>query len=185
MASESEPFITFKDDESDLGKENLPNTRRKPARWGLTRNLLIHLGLVALYTAFTIVVLRFNWKSCRTIYSDGRWPTHTFPRCFRYEKSAHGGADPIKDLDIQYKPKSFIDLVDSPYAKQPGSGTDNAWEKLLGNMHIRVTAEELARHNQTSVALTEGGQYLAWLEVFHELHCIVSSGRLYRVRIAK
>ena len=40
-------------------------------------------------------------------------------------------------------------------------------------MHIRVTAAELGRNNQESVTLTEGGGYLGWLGVFHELHCIV------------
>ena len=40
-------------------------------------------------------------------------------------------------------------------------------------MHIRVSEAELRRDNQQSVALTEGGGYLGWLGVFHELHCIV------------
>ena len=50
---------------------------------------------------------------------------------------------------------------------------DEAWLKLLEPMNTRVTAEELAKRNQTSIALPKGGGYLAWLEVFHELHCIV------------
>jgi len=39
-------------------------------------------------------------------------------------------------------------------------------------MHIRVTEAELRRDNQDSVALPEGGGYLGWLGVFHELHCV-------------
>jgi hypothetical protein len=42
---------------------------------------------------------------------------------------------------------------------------------LLNNMSVRVTADELAAHGQSSVALPNGG-YLAWLGVFHELHCV-------------
>ena len=42
----------------------------------------------------------------------------------------------------------------------------------MGNMSIRVTKEELDAHGQTSVELPGGG-YLAWLGVFHELHCVV------------
>lgn len=43
------------------------------------------------------------------------------------------------------------------------------------NMSVRVTKEELDAHGQTSIELLGGG-YLAWLGVFHELHCVV---RLY------
>lgn len=47
-------------------------------------------------------------------------------------------------------------------------------------MHIRITEEELRRDNQASVALTEGGGYLGWLGVFHELHCIVRRTRNFQ-----
>lgn len=40
-------------------------------------------------------------------------------------------------------------------------------------MHFRVSGVELQRDNQESVALPEGGEYLGWMGVFHELHCIV------------
>ena len=40
-------------------------------------------------------------------------------------------------------------------------------------MHIRVSEVELRRDDQESVGLTEGGGYLAWLGVFHGLHCVV------------
>ncbi len=43
----------------------------------------------------------------------------------------------------------------------------------MAPMHIRITADELARDNQKSVALPEAGGYLGWLGTFHELHCIV------------
>lgn len=41
-------------------------------------------------------------------------------------------------------------------------------------MSIRVSENELIRNNQTSVYLPNGG-FLAWLEIFHELHCVVSA----------
>ena len=40
-------------------------------------------------------------------------------------------------------------------------------------MHLRVTKKELERDNQVSVPLPEGGGYLGWMGVFHELHCVV------------
>ena len=40
-------------------------------------------------------------------------------------------------------------------------------------MALRISAEEMRASNQSSVALPKGG-YMAWLGVYHELHCIVS-----------
>ena len=62
----------------------------------------------------------------------------------------------------------------SEYAGRPlDPDVDEAWRKLLQPMDIRVTASELARNSRMSVRLPEGGGYLAWLGVFHELHCLV------------
>lgn len=62
-------------------------------------------------------------------------------------------------------------MRDSPYIGPPGDDVDEAWHALFGNMSLRVSAEELARHSQTSVSLPDGG-YLAWLGVYHNLHCV-------------
>ena len=67
----------------------------------------------------------------------------------------------------------FKNLTGNPYAGPPGSEIDQAWSNLLEPMNIRVTEAELKRTGQSSVALPEGGGSLAWLGVFHELHCIV------------
>ncbi len=54
----------------------------------------------------------------------------------------------------------------------PGSQTDALWDKVLKDKNIRVSADELAKNDRTSVKLP-GGEYLAWIGVFHELHCLV------------
>ena len=64
-------------------------------------------------------------------------------------------------------------MHDSPYVGPPSEPLDTAWQHLLANMSIRVTKDELQRHGQSSVALPGGG-HLAWLGVFHQLHCVVS-----------
>lgn len=74
-------------------------------------------------------------------------------------------------LAVRYKFRLYDNFVNSPYAGEPTVESDTAWHELLNNMSVRVTAEELASHNQSSVALPNGG-YLAWLGVFHELHCV-------------
>ena len=43
----------------------------------------------------------------------------------------------------------------------------------MDDMVIRVSEEELSSRNQSSVKLPKGG-HMAWLGVYHELHCVVS-----------
>jgi hypothetical protein len=62
---------------------------------------------------------------------------------------------------------------DSRFAGPPSVFLDQAWSRLLAGINLRVGEEELSQHNQTSVALPQGGGYLAWLEVNHQLHCVV------------
>ena len=81
----------------------------------------------------------------------------------------------IHGLAIAYAPMVFRNLTNNRYAGEPSKELDAAWNDLMAPMHIRVTAEELQQDNQESVQLKEGGGYLGWLGVFHELHCIVSS----------
>ena len=45
---------------------------------------------------------------------------------------------------------------------------------------IRVTKDELDALNKTSVQLSDGsGDYLATLDVFHEVHCLYASQSLF------
>ena len=62
-------------------------------------------------------------------------------------------------------------MRDSAYIRPPGDRVDQAWNDLLGNMSLRVTDAELLSHSQTSIPLPNGG-FLAWLGVYHELHCL-------------
>ncbi|PVI08123.1 hypothetical protein DM02DRAFT_621665 [Periconia macrospinosa] len=78
----------------------------------------------------------------------------------------------INDLKILSIPKAYDDFEKSPFAGPPSQSLDAAWHDLLKHTTIRVTKEELQTSNQTSIELPEGGGYMAWLGVFHELHCI-------------
>jgi hypothetical protein len=79
----------------------------------------------------------------------------------------------INRLDVKIMPKPYDDFEQSPFAGLPKTSIDAAWHHLLEPTTIRVSAEELRKSNQSSVPLPNGG-YMAWLGVFHELHCIVS-----------
>jgi len=65
-------------------------------------------------------------------------------------------------------------MRDTPFIGQPSTSVDDAWSKLLHNMSLRVTDAELEKQSHTSIPLPRGGN-IAWLGVFHELHCIVST----------
>ena len=81
-------------------------------------------------------------------------------------------------MEIQYRPTTYTDFEVSPFAGPPSPEVDRAWHDLLSKITIRVSREELERSNQSSVALPKGGGYMAWLGVYHQLHCIVSMHHL-------
>ena len=81
----------------------------------------------------------------------------------------------IDNISVSYTPKQYTDFEQSPFAGPPSPGVDKAWHDLLLSTSLRVSDAEMARSNQTSVRLPEGGGYIAWLGVYHELHCIVCS----------
>ena len=74
----------------------------------------------------------------------------------------------------------FRNLSGNAFAGPPSVHIDAAWDSMMAPMHMRVTLEELDRAQQNSVALPEGGGYLAWLQSFHELHCIVCPESRFR-----
>ena len=80
----------------------------------------------------------------------------------------------MERITVSYKPKLFQNLTQNPFAGTPSPAIDETWGELLAPMNMRVSKAELESGDQTSVALPEGGGYLAWLGAFHELHCIAS-----------
>ena len=92
---------------------------------------------------------------------------------------------PLNDLIFQNIETVFSRLANTPYAGAPSPTIDTAWDKLLEPMHMRVTEGELRRDNQASVSLPEGGGFLGWMGVFHELHCIVCILSLYTTLLRK
>lgn len=81
---------------------------------------------------------------------------------------------PLQDILIAYKSTVFKNLTANRFAGPPTPEIDAAWDALLEPVNLRVSENELQRAGQSSVALLEGGGYLAWLQSFHEIHCIVS-----------
>ena len=70
----------------------------------------------------------------------------------------------------------FTLAEETAYAGPPSpdgpNAVDAAWAHILKDINLRVSPEELAPTNQSSVSLPGGGR-LAWLEAHHQLHCVV------------
>lgn len=81
----------------------------------------------------------------------------------------------VARIAITYKPKLFETLANNPFAGATTPEIDKAWGALSASMNIGLSYAELESNGQTSVALPEGGNYLAGREVFHELHCTASA----------
>lgn len=62
----------------------------------------------------------------------------------------------------------------NPFKGEPSPEMDDAWNKLLGPTAVRVGKEVLDKINRSSVALTDGSGYMVTLDVYHQLHCLVS-----------
>ncbi|KAL7621420.1 hypothetical protein AAE478_008742 [Parahypoxylon ruwenzoriense] len=122
--------------------------RKKPSRSWCFYLVLIQFVILLLYAAVSASIIRV------VVRTQNDPDVHAFA-----------------GLAVRYEFRLYDNFVNSPYGGEPSLESDEAWHQLLNNMSVRVTAEELAAHGQTSVALPKGG-YLAWLGVFHELHCV-------------
>lgn len=159
---EEEPFLltdrALKDLDRDYPRE--PGAQ-SGSHYSPAAVLLIHLGIIAIYTITSISIIR-SQRSCLTIYPPVA----------------------IDNLDVSYTTTLFRRLNGTPYAGPPSAETNAAWNALMAPMHISVSKVELDRDNQASVALPEKGGYLGWMGVFHQLHCIVSSNHSHYNRFS-
>jgi len=156
MELDREPFLPQKEADGEFFESASTESlaKRSTVRAGLKLQLFVHSGLVFFYTIASFVAIR------------------SFSRPARLPEAA------VSNLEFKYTGSVFHRLNNTPFAGPPSPELDAAWQNLLAPMHIRITEEELQQDNQTSVALTEGGGFLGWLGVFHELHCIVRRARL-------
>ena len=126
--------------------------------------ILVHLALICLYTAVSVRIVQARLARLNT--SLHRESHSYLPISYLTELALPGVA-------LSYQPNVYADFELSPFAGLPSPVLDRSWHDLLANTSLRVSGDELKDSNQTSVALPGGG-YMAWLGVYHELHCIVS-----------
>lgn len=75
---------------------------------------------------------------------------------------------------IRYKKTNFLSSAETGLAGPPSPEIDTAWDRLLDDASIRLTSNELTPFNSSSIDLQESSGKLAWLEVSHQIHCVVS-----------
>lgn len=164
MALDSEPLLPLTLQEKDAA----PMADLKPQKYkrlaSSIRTVSIHTGLILLYTVVSLITIRT---------STGTSGSHILNHGPQNQISAS-----IVPGNDKLERKLYETLDRNPFAGPPDPSIDRAWHGLLENIHIRVTEEELDRSQQTSVLLPEGGGYLSWLGVYHELHCLVDHSSL-------
>ncbi|CAF9918429.1 MAG: hypothetical protein GOMPHAMPRED_001517 [Gomphillus americanus] len=159
------------------GRKRLTHRHTKLVAGGIAAFLALQIILIGIYTYVYFSFIQHSQSAPET----GSLRLGASTEGKHFDSSAipdhnHTGltfvhSTDIDGLDVRWQRKKYTAFQDSPYTRAPSSSTDAAWERLLENMTIRVTGEELERAGQTSIELPGGG-YMAWLGVHHELHCI-------------
>ncbi|KAH7316779.1 hypothetical protein B0I35DRAFT_263483 [Stachybotrys elegans] len=129
---------------------------KRPCKCRHRKTLLYHATFFLLYVCFTIIVL-----VTYPLFNKGSAPLNTI--VFSGERLA-------------LRQQRFVLSGESPYAGPPSQAIDQAWADLLHHVNIRVSDRELTSSNQSSVGLPTGDHdSLAWMDVSHQLHCVVSN----------
>ncbi|RAH40200.1 oxidase ustYa family protein [Aspergillus brunneoviolaceus CBS 621.78] len=128
---------------------------RRPFSFFRWQSLCFHFLLASLYGAAFLIATS----------KSREWPV---------SKPAHLIDSPLHEA-IHMERKTVYAAIDSknPFKGAPSEELDHAWHQLFVNSNIRVTAEDLARINRTSVPINdEKGGYYAIPDVYHQLHCL-------------
>lgn len=75
---------------------------------------------------------------------------------------------------IRYKQIKFTSAETSLLFGTLGPETDAAWDRLIDDASLRLSETEVSGFNASSIDLQESPGNLAWLEVSHQIHCVVS-----------
>lgn len=164
MTSEIEPFLSDGKQSQELEGHYII---KKPSPRKFPYAVLIHVSVIVAYTMlFAFMVQELKPKPSTSLHRKLSFLRSKY-RAHRLLLTA------IANLMVSYVPVTYTDFEESAFAGPPSPSVDKAWHDLLEKTTIRVAGEELKRSNQSSVALPAGGGYMAWLGVYHQLHCIV------------
>ncbi|KAF4634625.1 hypothetical protein G7Y89_g3475 [Cudoniella acicularis] len=123
--------------------------------WLTGRNVFYFHGMIILlYT----LIFSAGWYKVSMSKNEGQFLVHS-PANVAIEMEK-------KTIYAKFEAKN-------PYKGHPSEALDHAWHQLFVNSNIRVSAEDLAKINRTSVPINdEKGGYYAIPDVYHQLHCL-------------
>jgi hypothetical protein len=171
MASDSEatPFLKEYDAENNT---TTPKSHTLRERWRIGSILAKSICSIVILTVYTLAV------ACAAITLDNSSAhpnngTSSLSTLIQRYITDHSIA--LRNPHIRYHTNKTITAGMSPFAGGPSEKVDDAWRDLMSSISVRVSQEELDHNgnHQESVSLPEGGGNLVWLNVFHQLHCLV------------
>jgi len=151
--SENDWFHDALHTEEGASEDGCYNEKPTKSRFRWTA-LFFHLALVTMYSVAFISAIRGTSK-------NGTGMKHLIK-------------SPLHEA-IEVEPKVIHASLDNknPFKGPPSDELDHAWNQLFVNSHVRVTEEDLAKINRTSVPiLDERGGYYVIPDVYHQLHCL-------------
>lgn len=160
--------------EQEYEEEHHSFTRRKPKFpvWPF----IVHLIIFCAYTiAFLAYSKSVQGENCHKslIYCKQN------PSCMT-DQRANSGQAPVREAVKWERVTSKNELEEkNPYKGPPRPELDDAWHDLLKHSSIRVSKEDLRKINRTSIKLADGsGKYMAEINAYHHLHCLVGFNNL-------
>ncbi|GLB00649.1 hypothetical protein AtubIFM57143_009701 [Aspergillus tubingensis] len=133
---------SFKDHFAE-GHHYMNHQRQSPIRWS---SLCFHLILALIYGA---AFLAATYRSTSSIRHQDSKPAHLI-------------ASPLWEaVELERKTINASIESENPFKGAPSEELDHAWHQLFINSNVRVTAEDLAKINRTSVPINDekGGYY--------------------------
>lgn len=148
--------------------------RQPPFQW---TSLCFHLILALIYGA---AFLAATYRSTSNINHQDSKPAHLIACKPTYPTNLNSNSKPTnittlaplwEAIELERKTINASIESENPFKGAPSEKLDHAWHQLFINSNVRVTAEDLAKINRTSVPINdEKGGYYAIPGMFKNSH---------------
>lgn len=166
--TDTEPFLS--------PVEDVPDQNRPAQKYHtINKFYAVHAVIFTINVVLAAILLfRVSLPSSET-HSHGMYnPIHSLIIDYAYALYKVFAKDAIR-----YKKTTFLSSAETGLTGPPNPEMDTSWDRLLDDASIRLTSNEVPRFNSSSIDLQESEGKLAWLEISHQVHCVVSHLFLY------
>lgn len=161
--TDTEPFLSPVEDVSD---QNQPAKKHHTSN----KSYVVHAVIFTVNVVLAAILLfRVSLPSSETDSHGISNPNSSFIIDYAYALYTVFAKDAIR-----YKKTTFLSSAETGLTGPPSPEMDSAWDRLLDDASIRLTSNEVSRFNSSSIDLQESQGKLAWLEISHQVHCVVS-----------